>query len=64
MHAESPAADETPPARAPAAVSERTALRVRLCARYWHFLLAVWLLLFAAMGQLTPDIVRAICGTA
>lgn len=39
------------------------AMRVRLCARYWHFLLAVWLVLLAALGWLTPEIVRFICGT-
>jgi cytochrome c oxidase subunit III len=41
----------------------RLAWRIRLCARYWHFLLAVWLLLFAALGWLTPDLVRMVCGT-
>lgn len=39
------------------------AWRIALCARYWHFLLAVWLLLFAALGWLTPELVRFICGT-
>ncbi|MBO4122267.1 cytochrome c oxidase subunit 3 [Cupriavidus gilardii] len=39
------------------------ALRVRLLARYWHFMLAVWLVLLAALGWLTPEIVRYICGT-
>jgi cytochrome c oxidase subunit 3 len=38
------------------------ARRVALCARYWHFLLAVWVVLFAALGWLTPDVVRFICG--
>lgn len=37
--------------------------RIGLCARYWHFLLAVWLVLFATVGWLTPDLVRLICGT-
>lgn len=37
-------------------------LRIRLCARYWHFLLAVWLVLLAALGWLTPEFVRFICG--
>jgi len=36
--------------------------RVTLCARYWHFLLAVWVVLLAALGWLTPEIVRFICG--
>jgi cytochrome c oxidase subunit 3 len=37
---------------------------IALCARYWHFLLAVWVVLFAVLGGLTPEIVRAICGTS
>jgi cytochrome c oxidase subunit 3 len=40
-----------------------SALRIRLCARYWHFLLAVWGVLFLALGWLTPEVVRYICGT-
>ena len=40
----------------------RTARRVALCARYWHFLLAVWAVLFATLGWLTPEVVRFICG--
>ena len=67
VHGERPAPEGSPAVATTAtkpAVSDGTALRVKLCARYWHFLLAVWLLLFAAMSQLTPDIVRAICGTA
>ncbi|NOV24568.1 bb3-type cytochrome oxidase subunit III [Cupriavidus necator] len=39
-------------------------LRMQLCARYWHFLLAVWVVLLAALGWLTPELVRYICGTA
>ena len=38
------------------------AWRVQLCARYWHFLFAVWLALFAALAWLTPELVRLICG--
>lgn len=41
----------------------RAAWRIRLCARYWHFLLAVWVVLFATLGWLTPEVVRFICGT-
>jgi cytochrome c oxidase subunit 3 len=41
----------------------RIAWRIRLCARYWHFLLAVWIVLFATLGWLTPEVVRLICGT-
>ncbi len=40
----------------------RVALRIALCARYWHFLLVLWVALFAALGWLTPEIVRFICG--
>ena len=40
----------------------RSAWRISLCARYWHFLLALWLLLFATLGGLTPELVRLICG--
>ncbi|WP_282824137.1 bb3-type cytochrome oxidase subunit III [Pelomonas sp. V22] len=39
------------------------AWRVALLARYWHFLLLVWVLLFGLLGWMTPDVVRAICGT-
>ena len=46
----------------PAASPRAVALRVALCARYWHFLLAVWVVLFAALGWLTPEVVRIICG--
>lgn len=43
--------------------TRRLAWRIGLCARYWHFLLAVWVLLFAALGWLTPEVARLICGT-
>jgi len=48
----------------PAADLFRLAWRIALCARYWHFLLAVWLVLFAMLGWLTPEVARFICGTA
>jgi len=38
--------------------------RVALCARYWHFLLLVWLALFACFTWITPDVARMICRTA
>ncbi len=41
----------------------RSVWRMALCARYWHFLLAVWAVLFATLGWLTPEVVRLICGT-
>ena len=42
----------------------RCAAHIALCARYWHFLLAVWLMLYAAMAWLTPEMARVICGRA
>jgi cytochrome c oxidase subunit 3 len=44
--------------------SERQRLGVALCAHYWHYLLAVWLLLFALLAS-TPDTLATladICG--
>lgn len=38
--------------------------RIALCARYWHFMLAVWLALFAMLAWVTPDVARFICGSA
>jgi cytochrome c oxidase subunit 3 len=38
------------------------ARRIRLCARYWHFLLLLWVVLFAAMSLLTPELARTLCG--
>ena len=38
--------------------------RVALCARYWHFLLLLWLALYTALATVTPDFARFICGTA
>lgn len=43
--------------------SERAAWRVALCARYWHFLLGVWLVLFAAFSVIDPEAAAQICGT-
>jgi cytochrome c oxidase subunit 3 len=40
------------------------AWRIGLCARYWHFMLAIWLALFALLRWLTPEVARFICGTA
>ncbi|MBA3598468.1 MAG: bb3-type cytochrome oxidase subunit III [Methylibium sp.] len=44
------------------AVHQSTSWRIALVARYWHFLLAVWGVLFAALGWLTPGVVAFICG--
>ncbi|QOK99197.1 cytochrome oxidase subunit III (plasmid) [Ralstonia pseudosolanacearum] len=41
---------------------ERARRAVTLCATYWHFLLAVWLVLLAVMWWITPAFVAAICG--
>jgi cytochrome c oxidase subunit 3 len=49
-------------AASPAAEPRRLALTIALCARYWHFLFVVWVVLFAALGWLTPEFVRFICG--
>ncbi len=38
--------------------------RVALLARYWHFLLAVWVALFATLAFVTPEVARIICRTA
>jgi cytochrome c oxidase subunit 3 len=38
--------------------------RVRLCARYWHFLLLLWLGLYAVLAWVTPEIAQLICGTS
>lgn len=40
------------------------AWRIALCGRYWHFMLAVWLVLFALLAWVTPEVARFICGTA
>lgn len=32
-----------------------------LCARYWHFLLLLWLALFALLFLVTPDFVQVVC---
>jgi cytochrome c oxidase subunit 3 len=49
---------------APQAEPRRLALHITLCARYWHFMFAVWAVMFAALGWLTPEVVRFICGRA
>ena len=41
---------------------DRALRAAALCATYWHFLLAVWLVLLAAMWWITPAFVAAICG--
>ena len=40
------------------------AWRVRLCARYWDFLLLLWLGLYAILALVTPEIAQLICGTS
>ncbi|MDG0833376.1 bb3-type cytochrome oxidase subunit III [Pelomonas saccharophila] len=37
--------------------------RIALCARYWHFLLLVWVVLFTALGLIDPEVAGRICGT-
>ena len=43
---------------------ERAVLHVRLCATYWHFLLAVWLVLFGLLfsGSDNLNFLLALCG--
>jgi cytochrome c oxidase subunit 3 len=41
---------------------ERTKLAVELCATYWHYLLAVWVVLFALL--VSNDLGFAICSSA
>lgn len=49
-------------AASPGVEPRRLALHIALCARYWHFLLGVWAVLYATLGGLTPEIVRQLCG--
>jgi len=42
----------------------RAGWRIALCVRYWHFMGAVWLALFALLGWVTPEVARVICGTS
>ena len=43
---------------------EGSAWRIALVARYWHFLLLVWVALFATFSWITPDVARIICRTS
>lgn len=42
---------------------DRAAWRIALCARYWHFLLLVWIALFVAFSTIDPEVAARICGT-
>lgn len=42
----------------------RARLCITLCARYWHFVLGVWLVLFSAVLWITPEIARNLCGAS
>ncbi|WP_232219843.1 cytochrome c oxidase subunit 3 [Pseudogulbenkiania sp. MAI-1] len=42
-------------------LSEDAALAVQLCARYWHFLLALWLVLFGLLFLIPPATIQEIC---
>ena len=37
-------------------------LMIQLCARYWHFLLGLWLAMFALLFGVTPELVNQLCG--
>ncbi|VVE00869.1 cytochrome c oxidase subunit 3 [Pandoraea anhela] len=39
------------------------AQRLSLTAQYWHFLFVLWVVLFAAIVNLTPEIAQRLCGT-
>ena len=39
-----------------------SSVTVQLCARYWHFLLALWLAMFGLLFGVTPALVNQICG--
>jgi len=41
----------------------RDKLAVSLCARYWHFLLALWLAMFGLLFLMTPERVDIICNS-
>ncbi|AKM30414.1 hypothetical protein AB870_10305 [Pandoraea faecigallinarum] len=38
------------------------ARRLSLTAQYWHFLFVLWVVLFAAIVNLTPEIAQRLCG--
>ena len=38
-------------------------LSIELCARYWHFLLGLWLVLFGLMFFVTPEFIQIICNS-
>ncbi|MQA40996.1 cytochrome c oxidase subunit 3 family protein [Rugamonas aquatica] len=40
----------------------RDGVTMQLCARYWHFLLGLWLAMFALLFGVTPELVNQICG--
>lgn len=39
----------------------RLAGSIALCAQYWHYLLGLWLVLFALLFWVTPDVVQIVC---
>ena len=41
----------------------RSAAAVALCARYWHFLLVLWLAMFGLLFLVTPERVQIICNS-
>jgi cytochrome c oxidase subunit 3 len=43
--------------------AREAAWRIALTARYWHFLLLVWLALYASFTWITPEVARIICRT-
>ncbi|MES2125648.1 MAG: bb3-type cytochrome oxidase subunit III [Pseudomonadota bacterium] len=48
---------------AAALVGARGGAGVALCARYWHFLLVLWLAMFGLLFGVTPEFVQLVCNT-
>lgn len=44
-------------------VGARGCAGMALCARYWHFLLALWLAMFGLLFSVTPELVQLVCNT-
>lgn len=40
----------------------RNSVTIELCARYWHFLLGLWLAMFGLLFGVTPELVNQLCG--
>lgn len=45
-------------------LTTRSVIGLQLCARYWHFLLALWLVLFGMLFIIPPATILAICSSS